>query len=295
MTSGKGAAITTAALALLFSFVWSSAFIAGKIALKSFDPATTLALQFALSAALLAPFGLSATAAPRRSAPIGLALGLLNNAAYLGLTFSALTFTRPVVVIVVVSLAPFVTMGLAAALGLERTTLGRWFGAAVAFCGVLVITGPRATADDLTGVALAAAGTLCFSIGSVAYRARGGGLGIQPLNFWQSLAGALALGPIAMFGGRGLAATSLPAVAAVLYLAIGVTIGGMALWMALIRRAGAGAASAYHLLNPAFGALLAFAVLGAPLRAADFVGATIIALGLWLANAASRRGGAARA
>ena len=95
--------------AVAFSLVWSSAFIAGKIALARFDPATLLTLRFGLSALLLAPF------ANLRAARIGLLAGALNNALYLGLTFWALQLTRPVVVVAIVSCAPFVTGVLAAA------------------------------------------------------------------------------------------------------------------------------------------------------------------------------------
>ena len=51
----------------------------------------------------------------------------------------------------------------------------------------------------------------------------------------------------------------------------------------------AGAASACHLMNPLFGALLSWAILGTPLRADDFAGATIIALGLWTGTAKGER------
>jgi drug/metabolite transporter (DMT)-like permease len=64
----------------------------------------------------------------------------------------------------------------------------------------------------------------------------------------------------------------------------------MGLWMILIRTSGAGAASSYHLLNPIFGALLSALILRAPLRAADFLGAGVVAFGLFLTIKAKSRG-----
>lgn len=56
-----------------------------------------------------------------------------------------------------------------------------------------------------------------------------------------------------------------------------------------IRLSGASAASSYHLLNPFFGVLLAYLVLGEPLRMADFIDAMLIVTGLIFTTQASGR------
>ncbi len=273
------------ALAVAFSLIWSSAFVAGKIALARFDPATILSTRFALSALLLAPFARGGF--DRRTIALGLSVGALNNAIYLGLTFSALTLVRPVVVVAIAGCAPFATAALAAGLGVEAVRPRQFAGALIGLAGVVVITGLDMGALDLAGVVLAAFGALAFSCATLILRARAQGAPVQALNFWQSIAGALALAPFAWLHGRGFGADeglSLadPALLAILYLAVVVTIGGMTMWLALIRIAGAASASACHLMNPFFGALLAALVLGTPLKLADFLGAAIIALGLAL-------------
>ena len=270
-----------AALVALFSLLWSSAFIVGKVALVDFDPATILTLRFALSAALLLALRGWSFTGLRQTMRIGVALGLLNNAAYLGLTFTALQYVRPVAVVVIVSCAPFATTLLAAAAGLERANAGKLLGVAVGFAGVLIIAGLDLGGAPL-GIALAGAGAAAFSFATVLFRAKAARLPLRELNFWQSLAGAVALAPFALLGGRGLGAATLPGALAIVYLAAVVTIGGMALWMLLIRASGAGSASAYHLLNPFFGVLLSAIVLGAPIRGTDVLGAAVIAGGLFL-------------
>lgn len=277
----RGRDLAVAALAVSFSLIWSSAFVAGKIAVARLDPATVLSTRFALSALLLAPF---AGRGALSEARLGLTLGALNNAAYLGLTFWALTFTRPVVVVAIVSCAPFLTAAMAAALRIEKVRPRQILGAIIGVIGVCVITGFNGAGFDLVGAALAALGTLCFCAGTLIFRARGAGASIAALNFWQSLAGAALLAPFALRAAPSLAAFDAVEIEAILYLAIVVTIGGMAMWFVLIRLSGAAKASAYHLMNPFFGALLSAAMLGTPLRANDLLGACVIAFGLWLAT-----------
>ena len=277
----KARRLAVLALAVAFSLIWSSAFIAGKIAVARLDAASVLSIRFALSALLLAPF---AYKRGLREARLGLTLGALNNAAYLGLTFWALSLTRAVVVVAIVSCAPFLTATLAGALGIEKVRPTQILGALVGIAGVVVITGFDGTGANLAGVALATLGTLAFCVGTLTFRARGAGAALGALNFWQSLVGALLLAPFAIRAAPRLADLDAPAALAILYLSTVATIGGMAMWFALIRLSGAARASASHLMNPFFGAALSALVLGGAMRSADFIGAAIVALGLWLAT-----------
>ncbi|WP_236614964.1 EamA family transporter [Vreelandella titanicae] len=103
------------------------------------------------------------------------------------------------------------------------------------------------------------------------------------------MAGAVALLPIAMAFGQPLTVPSIATLIAITHLVLVVTIGGMSLWLVLIRISGASAASSYHLLNPFFGVLLAYLILGEPLRMADFIAAGLIVTGLILTTQARAR------
>ncbi|WP_422823520.1 EamA family transporter [Vreelandella janggokensis] len=59
----------------------------------------------------------------------------------------------------------------------------------------------------------------------------------------------------------------------------------------MIRISGASTASSYHLLNPFFGVLLAYPILGEPLRMTGFIGAALIVSGLLLTNQPTRQAG----
>ncbi|KAA8995386.1 DMT family transporter [Affinibrenneria salicis] len=280
-------------LAIFFSVVWSSAFIAGKIALIDVDPFILLSLRFLLSAAILLPFCLSRPASlfARRNVINGCLLGILNNAIYLGLTFQALQFIRPSLVVVIVSCAPFATMLLATLFGQERIGAIRAAGILSGVAGVVVIAGWHpVTTCDLTGIGLAAAGTLAFAAGTVAFHDRARGLRIRDVNFWQSVAGIAALLPAAALLEHAPTHLSRASLAAIVWLALVVTIGGMALWFWLIRTDGASVAASWHLMNPFCGVFLSYLLLDGALKPGDFIGAGMVAIGLLLTSARRRPG-----
>ncbi|MCL1984981.1 MAG: DMT family transporter [Betaproteobacteria bacterium] len=151
--------------------------------------------------------------------------------------------------------------------------------------GVVVITGATfSNSTDWRGIISALVGTLAFSIATVAFRTKAKAYSIPEMNFWQSLVGAVGLGPFALASAHSVLNWHIVSATAIVYLAIVVTIGGMGLWFFLIRVTGAGIASTYHLLNPVFGLILSAIVLGTPLAAKDFAGVAMIAGGLYLSR-----------
>ncbi|MGE6608798.1 DMT family transporter [Halomonas sp. NPDC076908] len=252
-------------LVVIFSIIWSSAFIAGAIALSDFDPFTLLTLRFLLSALLMLPICFScggfrwSTREDRIAIRRGLLLGILNNALYLGLSFAALQMVSPKIVIVIVSCAPLVTSLLSAWWGVEPLSPMKLLGAALGLVGVVVISGVASGMPvDLWGVLMATGGMLAFASGTVFFRGQGAGLPVLQANFWQSIAGALALLPMVMAFGQPLTVPSTATLIAMTHLVLVVTIGGMSLWLVLIRISGASTASSYHLLNPFFGGKRSF-------------------------------------
>lgn len=284
--------IFTPSLALLgwvlgFSLIWSSAFIVGKIGLRYTDPFTLLTARFLIAALLLLPICLAPGQRRAffdhtliRDASL---LGLMNNVLYLGLTFTALRFISADLVVIIVSCAPFATSAIAGALGMEKISLRGIAGIAIGFCGVLIITlsRPVGTVDPL-GLALAILGTVSFAMATVFYRNKAAPHAPQQVNFWQSIIAGVLLLPLAIANAPSSSSPGhyLPIAASVLYLAIVVTICGMWMWLYLIRRMGATAASTCHLANPVCGLLLSYLVFGIPFRLADWVGVAVIVLGL---------------
>jgi len=252
------------------------------------NPYALLCARFAIAALLLVPVCMVRAIKPwfgsRKLISDALLLGALNNALYLGLSFTALRFISPALVVVIVSCAPFVTTAIAASLRLERLRLSSMAGMVAGFVGVLVMTlGKPVGAVDWRGITLAALGMFSFSIATVFYRKRASLYPPQAVNFWQSIAGVLLLLPaaIALSSPQQTTSIPLPLAAATVYLAVVVTIGGMWLWLFLIRHMGAATASSVHLANPFFGLLLSHLVFGTPMQLTDWMGVIVIAAGLF--------------
>lgn len=275
--------------ATLFSMVWSSAFVAGKLGLQYTDPYTLLTARFLLASVILLfvclPTMKKHLFSDRTLLRDALLLGALNNALYLGLTFTALRYISPELVIIVVSCAPFLTSIIASALGIERIGVRVIAGIVIGFCGVLVIAlaRPIGTLDPF-GLSLAFLGAVSFSVATVFYRNRAALHSPQHVNFWQSAIATVLLIPLSLYqAAQGTITTpSLPLVSVVGYLAIVVTIGGMWMWLYLIRRSGATTASTYHLANPFCGLLLSHLVLDSEFKLTDLVGIVIIVFGLFI-------------
>ena len=271
---------------VLFSIIWSSAFIAGKVAIQDIDPIGTLFLRFLCCSLLLAPFCLRTGGRLTLAGLIGAGgvLGFLNNAVYLGLTFSALQYISPEWVIIIVSCSPFMTMALSVLRGNERFSMTKLAGLVIGFTGVIIMTGVTGLDNNaVAGLGMALGGTFAFSVGTVLFREKGKELPLGAVNFWMSLSAVILLAPWAVHRGLPLESVTLPGFAAIGWL-VAVSLLGMALWLLLIRRYGAVTAASYHLLNPVSGLLLAFLVLGTPPNAHNSIGAATICLGLYIVS-----------
>jgi drug/metabolite transporter (DMT)-like permease len=114
----------------LFSLVWSSAFIAGKVGMAASGPLTLLSLRFLLAGLLVWPIArlrggmrggmppVGTQARPERARKmlqlrdVGVALlaGLLNNAVYLGLAFVGMRTVPAGLTTILVSTSPLMTI-----------------------------------------------------------------------------------------------------------------------------------------------------------------------------------------
>jgi len=105
----------------LFSAVWSSAFVAGKVGTAYLDPYSLLAWRFGLTALILLPLALArGRVGASGDIRTGLVLGLLYNALYLGLTFTALVSGQATAVILIMGCAPFAPPRFAGSAGADR-------------------------------------------------------------------------------------------------------------------------------------------------------------------------------
>jgi drug/metabolite transporter (DMT)-like permease len=287
-----GQSLFVISVGVVFSSLWSSAFIAGKVGLEAAPPLVLLAGRFLLAGLLMIlvssvvldwrPRGADAW----RCWTLAFLLGLLNNVLYLGMSFYALRTLPAGLVILILSTAPILTAVIAyPALG-ESLNVRKSIGMLVSLAGVGIIVFPRIGTDDisqLVGITLVCASTLALACGTVVYKRFATQIPAFWINTWSTFFSALVFLPAVLaFDSMKVVKWNFTLFGSVAYLVVVVTIGAMLIWFWLIRRVGASKASILHMFNPPLGMLLAWAILNEVPSWNELVGIVPVSLGVFL-------------
>jgi drug/metabolite transporter (DMT)-like permease len=278
-----------------FCLLWSSAFSAAKVALADCPPLLLLTARFLLAGGLMlgaAAVHGAALRMPRRDLLAFAALGIANNALYLGLNFFGMRTVSAGLAALIASANPVLTAVLAAAFLDERMTWRKAAGLALGVGGVAFVVESRLAsgAESLPGVGLMVAGLAALVGGTILFKrlAPGGSLWVG--NGVQNLAGGLALAPFAAgFERVGDIVPSWRLAVALAYMVLLVSIFGYLLWFHLLAVSGATAASAYHFLMPPLGMLFGWLLLDERIAAPDLIGIVPVALGIYLVTRPAAR------
>ncbi len=284
-------------LGIAFSLIWSSAFVVGKFAVGVAPPLWLLGVRFFLAGlVLLAMLRLMGRSLPRNRGDwlTGIGLGILNNAIYLGICFYAFGHVTAGMVAMIASLTPMATALMAHPILRERLSPRKLIGIALGIFGTWIVLRGRLgdggmVVDDPVWLAIMFLAMLCLSGGTILYRARATGADPVAMNTVQTLASAVAVIIPALFleDFGAIHWTEPRFILVQLYLIGVVTICGLLMWFRLIRLAGAGAASAFHFLNPALALSMAWVALGEPVAWQDLLGLAPIAIGILLVTRAA--------
>ncbi|BAS26404.1 DMT family transporter [Limnochorda pilosa] len=285
--------VTFVVLILLFCVLWTSAFVATKLALRDGPPLTTAAIRFLVATALLwagsRATGVRFPTHPREYARLAV-LGLLNTGLYLGFTYMALERITAGLTAVIASSHPLAVAVLASRfLGEPVARLPR-MGLLLGVLGTVTTLQGRLTAsapqDAASGIALAVAAAASLAIGTVYYRRISGNLHVLAVNTVQLAAAGLFLAPWAWLAERDRTIAWTPLyVGSLAYTVVAVSIGAMVLWYWLLRRGSATAVSSFHFLNPVLGLAMGALVLGEHLEPWDLPGVILVGAGVYLVNA----------
>jgi drug/metabolite transporter (DMT)-like permease len=211
---------------------------------------------------------------------------VLGNAAYLGLTYTALSRGLEAGIgSIIASTNPLLLALVAPRLLGEPLTWRKMVGLAVGFAGVVGVmlarTGtPSARPAEfglaLTGVAANVASTIVFK------RARASS-DLLAINTIQLLAAGIALVPVALLLEGAPSAAPGPAVIASFVYLVGVlSVGASMLWFWLLSRGAASRVSAFYFLTPIFGLAFGAMLLGEQVGPGDALGLVAVALGILL-------------
>ncbi len=273
-----------------FCILWSSAFAAAKIAVRDCPPLTLLTIRFLIAGALM--LGLAAASGrwklpSRRDLAALVLLGVLNNALYLGLSWSGMTTVSSAFTAVLISTNPLLIGVLAGPMLGERLSWRKMLGLCLGLAGVALVLRSRLTGmqEDLHGTLLVTGGLVALVAGTLLYKRLKPTSGLWTSTGIQSLAGAAALLPFALATeslGDARLTTSL--IWSMAYMIVAVSMGGYYLWFMILGRASATSASALHFLMPPLGLLFGWVVLREPVSWLDLLGIVPIAFGIWLAT-----------
>lgn len=278
--------------AIFYIFLWASAYVPSKIGVLASSPLWFLVVRFATAGTLALVLALALGArAPRslRTWGILLALGVLNNAVYLGCTYEALRHLATGIGAIIASMNPLILALVAPALLREPLTRTKVAGLALGFAGVIGImlarlgTGtanPGDVALAVTGVLGSVAATVLFKrfVISVDLRIT---TGVQLLG-----AGAVLLPLALIFEGAPHATWSPAFIVSFAYLVAIISVGASTLWFWLLTQGEASRVSAFYFLTPIFGLFLGALLLHEPVGVRDLFGLAAIALGIFLVQRA---------
>ncbi|WP_434353156.1 DMT family transporter [Psychrobacter sp. HD31] len=298
------------ALGILFSFFWSSAFIAGKYSIKYLAPLNFISLRLGLAgvALLLASFAyryltkhslnLNAFKNPYlwRDAFV---LGLCNYVFYLGLSYTGMQYVSPELAVLLVSTTPFVTSFVVSWIAKTWSKL-LWLAITMGFLGVFLVLSARiggvslwikqlshpTHANELiTGVTWLLLAVVAVSIGTLYFqffaKKTTDKLYLVAL---QNMVGAIILFPFVDLAHWSAVIFIPEFLISLIYQMIFVSMIAMIMWFKVIEWFGPGYASAFHLLNPIFATFLSVILFGVQLTTADIIGTLMVVFAMGIVS-----------
>lgn len=294
-TLGRPGAFALLAAAML---LWAGNWVVGRALREAFDPVTLNFWRWAIAALVLVPFALPQLAgrgeAIRRNAGLLLLLAFTGVALFQTLVYLGLRSTTAVNGVLLNSSQPLFILLCSWMLERERATRRQVAGMAISFGGIVVILarGDPAALLELefhAGDAWILLAMPIWGIYSVLLKRRPPELEGTGFLFVLSMMGVTMLAPFYAF--ELLRAPpdwpSPGAAAGVLYVALAASVAGFIFWNRGVMVVGANAAGFTLHLLPAFGTLLAIALLGETFASYHAAGIATIVAGVVLAT--SRR------
>jgi drug/metabolite transporter (DMT)-like permease len=267
--------------------------VPSKIAAVETPPLWFLAARFLTAGIILALIAL----ALRKPAPLGWkgwliagGLGILANALYLGLTYTAMEHLSAGLGAIVASTNPLVLALVAPSLLGERLTPLKATGLILGFGGVVLLvavrhgTGSASPAD----AAIAFCGVLSSVASTLLFKRFAAGQSLLAITAIQMLAAGLVMIPAAwLVSGFPLVLSISPELgASFVYLVLVLSVGASLIWFWLLRHGEASRVSAYYYLTPIFGLALSALLLHEPVGWHDLFGLAAIAGGIALVQRA---------
>ena len=221
---------------------------------------------------------------PRAQAAAGAALyGLLTIAGFFAFVYAGLVDAPVGLATTTLALGPLITLGLAAAAGLERIRRSAVVGGAIAFAGIAIMYASALTRDvPAMSLVLFALAAVCFASGGIVVKRTPQ---INPVvqNGIASTVGAVVLVGLAVIFGEQLAIPARPETwIALLYLVVPGTVLTFAILLYLLHRWPASRVAYQFVLAPIVAIGLAALLLQEQIEAVVVAGTALVIVGVWV-------------
>jgi len=278
-------------LPALFVLIWATGFIVAGVVAGRADPLTFLLARHVASAVVFTTLSLAVGAAwPRdiRTWRDAIVAGMLLHGFYLGGVFWAVGHGLPAgITALVTGLSPLLTALLARPLLHERLVARQWAGIFVGIVGVALIVSPRLRGDahvPLLPVGVALGATLSLALGTLWQKRSRPAMDLR-VNAAIQFVGAFALTLPAAWLLEAHRFDASPALfGALAWAVLGLSVGGISIMLALLRRGAASKMAPLLYFAPPVAALIAWAVFGEALNAVQLVGMVLAVAGAFAAR-----------
>lgn len=278
------------AMPLAFVFLWSTGYIAAKLALLHTGPLTMVALRMLLAAALLLPLVILWRAPwPRAWAEVGhiAVTGVLVNCVALTAGPFSMQLGAPAALVALIGgLQPILTGVLAGpALG-ERVSGGQWLGLSLGFAGLVLVLSDKLSVNNAPPLAIVAA-FLCLVAMTIATLYQKRFCANMPLRSGAAIqftTSAAVMLPLAI-AFEGMAADwTAELMLGIAWLVGGLSLGALTVFWILVRRGAAAKVASLFYLTPPITAVMGWLVFDERLGVPALIGMAIVAFGVLLAT-----------
>lgn len=279
---------------LLFTFLWSSGWIvAGYSALYS-DPLTFLLVRYACAGVLIAGFAFAVRAPwPKGRAILDcIVTGILIHAIYLGGVWWAVRHGLPAGISgLIAGLQPILSALLSPMLVGERISPVRWAGIVCGFLGIALVLEPKLVGVEpealravLLPVIVNVVGMLAVTFGSFYQKAHVVSGDLRTVTAWQYLTAFVVTLPFAFALEPMRIEWNLTMVLVLAWSVLALSLGGIGLYLWLIRRGEVSRTATFLYLVPPAVAVEAWLLFGETLTPTQLAGMAVAILGVVLAS-----------
>ena len=278
----------------LFVVLWSTGFIGAKLGLPYAEPATFLAMRFALVSVILGVIALLAHAAwPKSWMEVFhiMVVGLLVHGVYLGGVFAGIDLgVSAGDSALIVGMQPILTAIFIGPMLSERVEPRQWMGFVLGTIGVTLVSLRYLGAFDSSfeGVMLCVLAVVGMSLGTLYQKRFCAGMNLLSGSFLQFVAATLMMGAIAYGFESRIVQWSGEFIFALVWLVFILSLGAMTVLWVLIRAQAATQVASLFFLVPPVTALVAWPLFGETLNLKSLAGMALVVGGVLLVKSRER-------